>query len=70
LGLVNWSPLEWIRKTLSIEESQEPEPEEGSSEKQSSHLFECPVCESVYVSEDMETCSQCNEPVKLVPSGK
>jgi len=68
-SFVNWLPFEWIRNTFSSGESQEAETEqaERDSENPSSRLFECPSCGRVYVGEDKETCSECDEPVKKIP---
>jgi rubrerythrin len=40
----------------------------GETERQTSTtLYECPACETVYISEGMESCPECGDGVEHVP---
>lgn len=41
---------------------------DGRDERQPIRLYECPDCESVYLSEDLSTCRSCDTRVDSVPS--
>lgn len=58
--------------TRLIGERREP-PEESSAtagrdHRPSARLYECPDCESVYLSRDLETCRSCDTGVESVPT--
>ncbi|QLD88047.1 hypothetical protein HWV07_02925 [Natronomonas salina] len=42
--------------------------ESAGDGRQQTRLYECPDCESVYLSTDLATCESCNTGVERVPS--
>lgn len=40
----------------------------GTDAEQSTHLFECQACESVYIATDKETCADCGGAVTRIQS--
>jgi Zn finger protein HypA/HybF involved in hydrogenase expression len=55
--------VNWLRELFgdSTESATEP------AERDASSLFECPACETVYISEEMQSCPECGERVDHVP---
>jgi len=46
-----------------------PEPKQPQEpETRSTGLYRCEPCDSTYVSEELEYCSQCESPVEQVPT--
>jgi rubrerythrin len=57
-------PVDWLRALFG--DSTETPPTE-TPEARASSLFQCPSCETVYISEEMQSCPECGERVDHVP---
>lgn len=38
--------------------------------RDSAGLYQCPDCETTYITGEMETCPECRRPVEAVPDGR
>lgn len=54
--------------TDDSEGSADPDGTEGRDGRPPTRLYECPDCESVYLSADLAMCESCDTPVEPVPS--
>lgn len=57
--------LEKIKTMLTGEEG---EPSSNEQPTQTSSLYRCSVCDTVYISDEMQTCPECEDSVDQVPN--
>jgi hypothetical protein len=59
------SVLARVRAALSPDS---PEQQVSSSDTSTARLFHCPQCDTVYVGETMDACTECSTPVEQIPT--
>ncbi len=55
-------PFDYLKTLLGDDQDNSADPQTSSG------LYECPVCETVYISEGMQSCPECEESVENVPN--
>lgn len=45
-----------------------PDDDEEATPEPSTSLYTCPACDRTYISEGMNACSNCDEPVERTPT--
>ena len=63
---VRQGPLAWLRSLL--EDTNTDSPSGTAAPERSTTLYECSACETVYISEAMEACPECERSLDQVPN--
>ena len=58
----------WVSRLGGPTQDDTPPSREGSEDEATTTLFSTSACEATYISEEMDACSGCGEPVTQVPT--